>query len=95
MADDKPIESGNTLAVPGNRQENAAISTHSSVSGLSVMEEKERDSISEKAGGLDIEAEAQGEPLEAVVSSEHPTGLKLFIIVIAVICSIFLVCTPH
>lgn len=55
------------------------------------MEEKERDSISEKAGGLDIEAEAQGEPLEAVVSPEHPTGLKLFIIVIAVICSIFLV----
>ncbi|KAH7062485.1 major facilitator superfamily domain-containing protein [Macrophomina phaseolina] len=91
MADDKAREAGNTLAVPGNPHENPAISERSSVSGLSAMDEKKRDSVSEKGAGLDVEAEAQGEKLEPAVSSEQPTGLKLFFIVVAVICSIFLV----
>ncbi|EOD49204.1 MFS gliotoxin efflux transporter [Neofusicoccum parvum] len=55
------------------------------------MDEKDNESASEKAAGSDVDAEAQGEKLEPVVSSEQPTGLKLFVIVVAVICSIFLV----
>lgn len=92
MADIKAPESGNNLAVPGTRQQDAAISAHSSVTGVSIMDEKDMDDASEKAAGSDVEAEAQGEKLEPVVSSEQPAGIKLFVIVVAVICSIFLVC---
>nr|QPF70306.1 major facilitator superfamily transporter [Lasiodiplodia theobromae] len=91
MADAKAPESASTLAVPGTLPQNGAISSPSSVSGLSLVDDKDAGSVFEKASRSDVEAEAEGEKLEPVVSSEHPTGLKLFFIVIAVICSIFLV----
>ncbi|KAL0254693.1 hypothetical protein SLS55_009216 [Diplodia seriata] len=91
MADIKAPEPASTLAVPGTRQQSGAISSPSSVSGLSVVDDKDAGSVFEKASRSDIEADAPVEKLEPVVSAEHPTGLKLFIIVVAVICSIFLV----
>lgn len=95
MADVKAPESASTLAVPGTLSQNGAISSPSSVSGLSLVDDKDAGSVFEKASRSDVEAEAEGEKLEPVVSSEHPTGLKLFFIVIAVICSIFLVRYPQ
>ncbi|KAK7555885.1 MFS gliotoxin efflux transporter glia [Phyllosticta citricarpa] len=92
METDKTVEAGRTLQVPTAQDHGSAKTSHAS---LADDKSSRRGSSDEKAKiqANDVEAYTAEDraKLEPVVSSEYPTGLKLAIIVIAVILAIFLV----